>query len=270
MDRRSFVAALSAAPFAACIDARALLDRPGLQLYTVRDAMAEDVDRTLSALAEIGYREVELAGTYGMTPAQMRTRLDAAGLRAVSGHVDLADVRGEWQRTLDGAAELGHELVVVPWLPEEARSVEAIRAVADEFNRAGEAAARMGLRLGYHNHEFEFVTADGGVPMSFLLDETDPALVHWQMDIFWTVHAGEDPHAWLDRYSGRVTSVHIKDRTPDGSMVDVGDGVIDFATILSAAEAQGLRHGFVEHDNPGEPITSVRRSFEYLMTGVSP
>jgi len=269
MDRRSFVAALAAAPLAACVDPRAPLARPGLQLYTVRDAMATDVDGTLAALASIGYREVELAGTYGLTPAQFRTRLDNAGLRAVSGHVDLSDVRGEWQRTLDGAAELGQELIVIPWLPEDVRDADSLRAVADDFNRAGEASAQMGLRLGYHNHEFEFESTGGVTHMAVLLDETDPALVDWQMDIYWTVHAGQDPLDWLNRYSGRVTSVHIKDRTPDGAMVDVGDGVIDFSTILRAAEPQGLRYGFIEHDFPEDPVASVRRSFEYMMEGGS-
>ena len=127
----------------------------------------------------------------------------------------------------------------------------------------------MGMRFGYHNHEFEFVPTDGAVPMALLLDETDPALVDWQMDIYWTVDGGEDPLAWLDRYRGRVTSVHIKDRSADGEMVAVGDGVIDFPRILTSAAEQGLRYGFVEHDFPEDPIESVRRSFNYLMTGAS-
>ena len=101
MDRRSFIAALSAAPFAARLEARPRLERPGVQLYTVRDAMAEDVDGTLATLAEIGYREVEMAGTYGMTPAAFRRSLDAAGLRAVSGHVDYPRQRGDVRRALD-------------------------------------------------------------------------------------------------------------------------------------------------------------------------
>jgi len=271
MDRRSFVAALSAAPLVAGIGGlRAFSGRPGVQLYTVRDAMAEDADRTLATLAEIGYREVELAGTYGMTPAAFRRSLDAAGLRAVSGHVDYPQERGDVQRALDAAAELGHELLVIPWLPEDLRTGDGYRSVAARLNRFGEAARAMNLRLGYHNHAFEFEETDGIVPMSLLLDATSPALVDWQMDIFWTVEGGHMPLAWLDRYAGRVTSVHIKDRTAGGTMVEVGDGVIDFGRILDAAGAHGLQYGFVEHDNPGDSIESVRRSFEYLMRGVAP
>lgn len=270
MDRRSFVATLSAAPFVAGIGSRSFVDRPGVQLYTVRDAMAEDVDATLAALAEIGYREVELAGTYGMTPAAFRRSLDAAGLRAVSGHVDFPQERGDVQRALDAAAELGHELIVVPWLPEDLRTGDGYRSVAARLNRFGEAARGINVRLGYHNHAFEFEETDGIVPMSVLLNATSAALVDWQMDIFWTVEGGQLPLTWLERYAGRVTSVHIKDRTAGGTMVDVGDGVIDFTRILDAAGADGLRYGFVEHDNPGDSLESVRRSYEYLTRGGTP
>ena len=265
MDRRSFVAALSAAPLVAGIGGlRAFSGRPGVQLYTVRDAMAEDADRTLATLAEIGYREVELAGTYGMTPAAFRRSLDAAGLRAVSGHVDYPQERGDVQRALDAAAELGHELLVIPWLPEDLRTGDGYRSVAARLNRFGEAARAMNLRLGYHNHAFEFEETDGIVPMSLLLDATSPALVDWQMDIFWTVHGGVDPFAQLEAHSGRITSVHVKDRTTGGEMVDVGDGVIDFTAVLAAAEDQGLRHAFVEHDNPEDAIVSVRKAHAHL------
>lgn len=270
MDRRSFIAALSAAPFAARLEPRPRLERPGVQLYTVRDAMAEDVDGTLATLAEIGYREVEMAGTYGMTPAAFRRSLDAAGLRAVSGHVDYPRQRGDVRRALDAAVELGHELLVVPWLPEDLRTADGYRSVAERLNRFGEAARGVGLRFGYHNHAFEFEETDGLTPMAVLLDETSPSLVDWQMDIFWTVHGGHLPMTWLERYPGRVTSVHIKDRTAGGDMVSVGDGVIDFGRILAAAEMQGLRYGFVEHDNPEDSIESVRRSFDSLMEGGAP
>lgn len=268
IDRRSFLAAAVAAPLVgACSATRRggapLPSRPGVQLYTVRDAMANDSPGTLAALAEIGYREVELAGTYGMTPSEFRGRLDDAGLRAVSGHVQYEEVRRDWARTLDAAAELGHELVVLPWLPETVRSADGYRAAAEDFNRAGEAARQMGMRFGYHNHHFEFEPIEGEMPMALLLDGADPELVDWQMDIYWIVDGGADPMEWLGFYPGRVTSVHLKDRTTSGEMVDVGDGVIDFAAIVSTASTQGLRYGFVEHDTPGDSIASVRRSFEY-------
>ena len=100
--------------------------------------------------------------------------------------------------------------------------------------------------------------------MALLLERTEPRLVDWQREIFWTVDGGGDPMAYLESHAGRVTSVHVKDRTPDGQMVDVGKGVIDFAMILPRAEELGMLHAFVEHDMPDAPIESVRHSFNAL------
>lgn len=237
----------------------------GVQLYTVRSVMANDPEGTLAAIAAIGYEEVELAGLYGLSAGEMRTRLDATGLAATSGHYSVEEVRGGREATLEAAVALGQRLVVVPALPVAERDGEALRRVADDFNRAGEAARAAGLRFGYHNHDWEMrPDADGMRPIDRLLDRTDPELVDWQMDIFWTVHGGGDPMAELDARAGRVTSVHVKDRTAAGEMVDVGAGVIDFRTVLARAGALGLLHQYVEHDEPGNPIESVRASYRAL------
>lgn len=241
------------------------LDRLGVQLYTLRSAMAEAPDTTLAALAEIGYAEVELAGLYGSTPEQMRARLDAVGLVAASSHHGVPEIRDGWERTLEGAVVLGQSLIVVPSIPESERTPDGLRRVADDFNRAAEAAAAAGLRFGYHNHDWEFSPLeDGTVPMRLLLDRTEPARVDWQMDVFWTVHAGANPVAALQAVAGRVTSLHLKDRTLSGEMVDVGAGVIDFSDVLAEAERHGLLHAFVEHDRPDDPLESVRRSYRAL------
>jgi len=267
MDRRAFLASLPAVTVAghALLTARRRLDGFGVQLYTLRSVAPSDVDGTLAAVAEIGYAFVEFAGLYGLEPADMRHRLDRVGLRAASSHVSLDEVRGDWGAVLESAQELGQDLIVVPSLPGDVRSPDGLRRVADELNRAGELARAAGLRLGYHNHDWELrPLPDGSRPIDVLLDRTQPSLVDWQMDVFWAVHGGADPMEELRSRAGRVTSVHVKDRTADGEMVDVGDGVIDFATILPAAERQGLVHAFVEHDNPGDAIESVRRSFQHL------
>lgn len=237
----------------------------GVQLYTVRSVMTNDPDGTLSAIAEIGYEEVELAGLYGMSAREMRARLDAVGLAATSSHQSVEEVRGGWEAILEAAVALGQRLVVVPSIPVAERDGEALRRIADDFNRAGEAARAAGLRFGYHNHDWEMRPgADGVRPIDLLLDRTDPELVDWQMDIFWTVHGGADPMADLNARAGRVTSVHVKDRTPTGEMADVGAGVIDFRTVLARAGELGLLHQYVEHDQPGDPIASVRASFRAL------
>ena len=268
--RRGFLATLPAAGAAwrhwatrGPARTRRALEGFGIQLYTLRDAMEDDVDRTLAAVAEMGYAEVELAGLHGRTPGEMRRALDAVGLTAASSHQSIEEVRGDWARVLDGARTLGQSLVVVPGLPGEERTAEGLRRVADDFDRAGEAAERAGLRFGYHNHDWEMrPLADGTVPIDLLMERTDPSVVDWQMDIFWTVHGGAEPERRLR--SGRVTSVHVKDRTADGEMVDVGQGEIDFASILNLAEANGLRHAFVEHDRPDDPLESARRSLAHL------
>ncbi len=240
-------------------------DAIGVQLYTVRAAMAGDPDGTLAALAEIGYEEVELAGLHGMSVRGMKDRLDAAGLAATSSHQSLEEVRGDWAATLEAAARLDQRLVVVPSIPVAERGGEALRRIADDFNRAGEAARAAGLRFGYHNHDWEMRPgADGARAIDLLLDRTDPDAVDWQMDVFWTVHGGADPIAELEKRAGRVTSVHAKDRTADGEMADVGAGAIDFRSILARAGAQGLAHRYVEHDEPADPMASVRASYRAL------
>ena len=267
LDRRSFLAALPGAALAARYAGegfarRPALDAVGVQIYTLRTEMAADAAGTLAAVAEIGYTEVELFGPYGLAGRQMRTQLDNAGLRAASSHVSIGDVRDRWSATLESAQELGQALIVVPSLPESERDSESLRKIADEFNSAGESAKAAGMRFGYHNHQWEVTPRYDGVrPIDILMEYTDPALVDWQMDIFWAVDGGADALAELDRHRGRITSVHVKDRTSSGEMVDVGDGVIDFSAILRHAESLGLTHQFVEHDRPADALVSVRRSF---------
>jgi len=247
------------------------VDGYGVQLYTLREEMAADVDRTLAAVAEIGYAEVEFAGLYGLTARQMREKLDAVGLRAASSHHGIEAVRENWEQTLEDAQELGQRLIVVPGLPGDERSRDGLSRIADDFNSGGEMASAAGLRFGYHNHDWEFAAFDDGtVPMDHLLDRTDAEFVDWQMDVFWAVQGGADPFEQLSRRGRRVRSIHVKDRTPAGDMVAVGDGVIDFARFIPEAERQGLLHAFVEHDRPDDALESVRRSFRHLSGMRSP
>lgn len=282
IDRRTFLGmaplvALGAPGLRACAADGAVadastptLDALGVQLYTLREAVADDLDATLAAVAEIGYEEVELFQLHGLTPGEMRGRLDAVGLRAASSHYGLDLLRDDLDRHVDGALELGQSLMVVPSIPSGERSAEGLARVAGDFDGFADAVRQAGLRFGYHNHDWEFrPLPDGTVPMDLLLARTDPGLVDWQMDVYWTVHGGGDPSSLIREHGGRVTSVHVKDRTESGQMVDVGDGVIDFATVLAEAEAHGLMHAFVEHDRPGDALESVRRSYRHLeATGV--
>jgi sugar phosphate isomerase/epimerase len=238
----------------------------GVQLYTLRSIMGDDLEGTLEALGEIGYAEVELAGLWGRTPAEFRGLLDGSGLRAASSHHSLEEVRGRWDEVLDGAAELGQSWVVVPSINGNERNVDGLLAIADDFNAAGEAARARGMGFGYHNHAWEFEPlGDGTLPLDLLLERTDPDLVSFQLDLFWAVHGGADPMEYFGAHPGRFSSFHVKDRTADGTMVAVGEGVIDFGSIFQQSAQAGVEHYFVEHDNPqGDPLENVRISFETL------
>lgn len=244
---------------------RSRLDAIGVQLYTLRSLLAKDFEGTLAALARIGYREVEFAGLYDRSPADIRAVLEREGLMAPAGHYPLEDLRDDPNRTLDTAAELGHRYVVVAWLAEADRdSADALRRTAETFNRIGGAAAARDLRFAYHNHDFEFQPVGNELPFDVLLAETDPGLVWYEMDLFWITKGGKDPLDYFARHPGRFPLVHVKDMAAGEKMVEVGAGAIDWPRLFARRAQAGIEHYFVEHDEPGEPLASVTASFEYL------
>jgi len=237
----------------------------GVQLYTVREEMAKGVEATLERVAEIGYREVEFAGYYDHSPAELRAMLERTGLTSPASHVAPNFDEDAWARILEETAEVGHDYAIVAFVPNGMRdSLDAWRRTADIMNRAGEQARAMGLQYAYHNHDFEFEVMDGQVAFDVFCEATDPELVQIELDLFWITHGGGDPVAFLERWPGRVPCVHVKDRTAAGDMVDVGAGVIDWAQIFGPPGAAGIRHHFVEHDRPDGPFRSIEASFDYL------
>ena len=281
MDRRRFVGnslgagfLLTAAGRAAAAGGRTLPEAWGLQLYTVRSLMARDVERTLAAVARIGYREMEFAGYFGRSPAQIRTTLEAEGLTAPAAHLSLQELRSSFGEAVDAAAEIGHQYLILPYLagPERPGSdgatgtalVDGYRRLADELNGLGARCREAGLLFAYHNHDFELEEVNGLRLLDVMIENTDPELVRYEIDLFWIVHGGGDPFDYFSRYPGRFELCHVKDRTVDGEMVDVGAGVIDFEAIFERASEAGLIHYFVEHDTPGDPMSSVRASYEHL------
>lgn len=244
---------------------------PGIQLYTVRDSMAEDVAATLDAIAAIGFREVEFAGYFDHSPADVRALLEQAGLTAPAAHMDGRQLRDAPEPLVEAAAEVGHDYIVIPWLqPEDRASIADYRGWAEVLNRLGERCREHGMRMAYHNHDFEFTPIDGQLPWDVLVGETDPDLVAFELDMFWVRRAGHDPVAELEKAPERCTMAHIKDMSADGEMVDVGAGVIDYAAILADPAASGLKHLFVEHDNPAVPFRTAaigRRGLSRALAG---
>jgi sugar phosphate isomerase/epimerase len=275
-DRREFVQTLGAAAAAYLLHPRApnpysrtplhKIDRIGLQLYTVRDEMKKDVEGTLARVAEAGYGEVEFAGYFGKSPAEIRAMLDHHGLTAPSTHIGLTTPEA-WHEALDTAHVIGHQYVVVPWIPEEKRKgIDDYKRIAADFNKAAEQARAAGLQFAYHNHDFEFGRVEGKLPYDVLLAETDPKLVQMEMDLYWITKGGQDPLAYFGRWPGRFPMVHVKDSMgpPDNKMADVGAGKIDWKRIFAREEQAGIKHFFVEHDQPSEPFASIKASCDYL------
>ncbi len=243
------------------------LQRIGLQLYTVRQAMAQDFEGTLSRVAAIGYREVEFAGYFNRAPKAVRAALDAAGLDSPSAHIGMELLQNQWPQTLEAAHVIGHRYLVIAWIPEEERkTINGYKTVADLFNRAAAEARKTGIQFAYHNHEFEFAPMGGRIPYDVLLEETDRDLVQLEMDLFWITHGGGKPLDYFARYPGRFPMVHVKDMdgTPKHAMVDVGRGVIDFKRIFRQRQQAGIQYFFVEHDQPPSPFDSIRASYAYL------
>jgi sugar phosphate isomerase/epimerase len=252
----------------------------GLQLYTVREAMAKDPAGTLAQVAGIGYREMESAtysGTekfYGMDGAAFARVLKQNGLTIPSGHYSIGDpqtkgtILNDWDRAVEDAAQLGLKFMVCAYLPEDKRkTLDDYKRVIEALNKAGETCRKSGIQFCYHNHNFEFPKMDGQVPYELMLKQADKDLVKMEMDIYWITRAGYDPVAMFAEYPGRFILWHVKDMDNTGkhAFTEVGNGVIDWDRIFSHAKESGMQHFFVEQDKcPGSPFVSIKESYTYL------
>lgn len=260
-------ATLACAPRLQALQFSARLPHIGIQLYTVRSLMSKDFDGTLAKIAGIGYDEVEFAGYFGRTPDQVRAALTANKLRSPSTHLGIPASEDAWKKTLDDAKAIGHEWVIVASLPPAMHAnPDDWPRVADRFNQLGKAAKEAGLRYGYHNHSVELQRIDDTTPLDVLLDNTDPSLVDFEMDLYWVVKGGGDPLDFIKRHPHRFPLMHAKDASPapELAMRDVGSGTIDFGKIFAEQKMSGMQHVFVEHDSPTDAFASATNSFKYL------
>ena len=284
MDRRTFLGTMTAATLLtrrlefAADDHK--IEKIGLQLYTVRDLMKQDFDGTLSKVAAVGYKEVEFAGYFDHSPKDVRAAVDRHGLTAPSAHIDYKNLGDKFPEVIEAAKVVGHEYLVNPWIDEEIRKQpDGWKQAAETFNRAGDACKKAGIQFAYHNHWFEFLPVNGKLPYDILLTECDPNLVKMELDLCWITVGGQDPLRYFDRYPGRFPLVHVKDvkRVPPvtaggaqdfGSsmkdMTEVGSGIIDWKKIFAQSDKAGIKHYFVEHDNPKKPLESIKKSYDYL------
>jgi sugar phosphate isomerase/epimerase len=278
ISRRNLLQAGSlAAALSTQISARTL-KAVGVQLYTLRNVLPERPAETLRAIQSIGYREVE---TGGVPLDKFWVDLEKTQLKPVSFHLDSTLVtkgpEEELERTLADLKKRGFTYAVFPYLPPNERGgLDVIAAFAGKLNRAGEKCRAAGLKFCYHNHAFEFQPMDGKRPIDVLIEKTDPQLVGFELDCFWVSVTGNDPVEMADRLKGRVHLVHVKDKAsgtpvrynesvPAATFKEVGNGVINWTAVLKATAASGAQHYFVEQDQtPGDPIASLRQSFEYI------
>lgn len=256
--------AYSAFPGVTRLALRPPLERVGVQLYTLREMIGTDVQRTLEQVAALGCKEVEFAGYFDHPPKRLRCWLDDAGLTAPAAHLPLGNPKLDLRATIDNAATPGHWYIILASLPLLERSIGAFQRAAARLNHIGSMARARGIRAANHNHDLEFERSSGRHPYTLLPAETDPALVAMEIDVYWMTRAGEDPLAYFQRDPGRFHLCHLKDMDRKGRITDVGSGVIDFPKLLAARQRAGLRHFFIEHDHPRNALGSVRSSLKYL------
>ncbi|MDB5153091.1 MAG: sugar phosphate isomerase/epimerase, partial [Mucilaginibacter sp.] len=236
---------------------------PGLQLYSLRDQLPKDVKGVIVKVAKAGYKEVETfgynaeTGYWGLHSKDFSKLLKDNGLTTPSGHYGIDSFFGkgdtdDLKRYIEVANTIGQSYVVIPSLNGEfIKSVDECKAVAEKMNKAADICKASGLKLGYHNHNFEWKPLGGGATFyDTILKETDPKLVHMEMDIFWVVRAGQDPVTIFAKHPGRFALVHVKDRdkkNPDIN-TEIGKGSIDFKTIIPKAKAAGVTHFIMEQE----------------------
>ncbi len=241
-------------------------DQIALQLYTVRRLAAQDLAGTLRAVAAAGYRAVELAGLPETAPGDLARLLTDVGLRAVASHEGIEGLRADGMGVAKRLADLGCPRIIVPWMPEaDRRTVDDVRRFAAELSGFAQALAGHDIRLGYHNHAFEFERLDGTTIWDILLAELAPE-VEIELDVYWTAAGGRDPVAEIRATADRVHLLHMKDRSsgPEPHDEPPGQGILPFPQIVEVARAAGVEWYIVEQDEPRQPLDDIKAAYRYL------
>lgn len=285
-----------------------LLEKIGIQFFSLPQMLDTDLKGALSMLSKIGYREVELYGPYpfsnpaaierwnavtpslgfkgsgyfGHTAMEMKNLLQENGFSIPSIHTDLDTLQMNMNKLGEAARILGNTYVVLPAIPAEKRkTLDDFRTMAEAFNKIGEEAKKEGIKFAYHNHGYGLKEVNGQIPLELIFDNTDPSLVFFEMDLYWTTAGGADPIALLNKYKNRYPLMHIKDMikkvhfSGDGGdpkqwielfpyMTTAGSGVLDLRSIIINAKENGVKHFIVEQDMVKDPEVALKKSFDYL------
>lgn len=282
MKRRQFIQTAAAASAAAFIPSFAFggsKRKVGIQLYTLRDVIYKDVQGTLKQVADLGYQELELFGyndgkVFGKPVNEVVKMVSDLGMKITSGHyvtglvsqpnrpAMVGTLVNGWEKAASDAKLLGQEYMVIAYLQkDERKTLDDYKKVCELINKNAEICAKYGMRIGYHNHDFEFEPIDGQVPYDLMMKELDPKSVSMELDLFWSTYANHDPLKLIAAHPGRFEQWHVKDMRKDDRKLnaDVGTGTIDFKAIFAKAKESGFKHFYIEHDTfPVSSIESVK------------
>ncbi|MBL7751791.1 MAG: sugar phosphate isomerase/epimerase [Chitinophagaceae bacterium] len=252
----------------------------GIQLYTLREDFPKDPKGVLKQLADMGYKQIESfeggkGMFWGMTNTEFKTYLDSLGLTIVSSH---CNIDTDFEKKAEQAAAIGMKYLISPWVglidnkTQKPRTLDDFKKIAADFNAKGEICKKNGIRFAYHNHDYSFKPLEGQLPQNVMMDNTDPSLVDYEMDIYWVVAGGQDPEEWMKKYKNRFRLCHVKDRsktpgTDNGkNSIDLGTGSIDFKKILRTAKENGMEYYIVEQEfyPNGTPLQAVKVCADYM------
>lgn len=240
-----------------------------VQMYTLRNVAS--LDEQLKIVHDAGVRAVETVGTQNVSATELKRLLDKYSIKAVSAHVQLADLRNGLDSVVAFNKAIGNTMLVVPYLGEKERPADAGGwiALGKELGRISKQVQARGMTLAYHNHDFEIVDFNGKTGLELLFEAAGPDL-KTELDLAWVARAGHDPAAMLGKFRGRVFAVHAKDNAPkgqaqaEGGFAAVGKGVLDWNAILPAAAQAGAQWYIIEHDHPLDPATAIKTGADYL------
>ena len=239
-----------------------------VQLYSLRDA--GDLEAQLALVRAAGFECVESVATHGLPAREFAARIAAHGLRVASMHASLALLESEPQRIVEACTHTGCPLVVMPWLPMGERPVGGAgwTSIGRRLGAIADTLQRDGLRLAYHNHDFEFLSHDGRAALEWVLEACTPAQLGWEADLGWICRAGADASHWLQHYADRLAALHVKDIAPVASAVEEdgwaapGQGIVPWAQLLPLVAGR-VELFIVEHDKPRDPraVLATARAF---------
>ncbi len=279
--RRKFIkntAALGALAFvggknAFCMNEANYMKHFGLQLYTLRDEFGNDPKGYIQQIGSFGYSQIESyegkdGMFWGMKPAEFNQCIKDAGMTLVSSHCDITK---DFENKVIDAASIGMKYLICAWVGSQ-KSIDDFKKIAEDFNVKGALCKKHGIKFAYHNHDYSFKKIDGEIPQDVMMQMTDPALVDFEMDIYWVITGGADPVDYLKRYPGRFKMGHLKDRlknaqpTETNASCTLGTGSIDFKKILPIAKSLGMGYFFVEQEryDGTTPVECSKDSAQYL------